>query len=220
MKLRPRIATALFVFIFGLAGSTVPARAGVHLWRVKEVFSNASGTIQFIELATCCGSTTEVATNGATVRSNSRTFTIPGNQAGSTLNKHLLLATSGFAALPGAPVPNYTIVDNFFSTTGDAISFATYDTLSFTAGMLPTNGTTSLNKDPNDATDTVFMAPNSPTNYADQTGSVSAGGPPAVPDGRSGTTPVTVVPTAPDGSSLQVSYDLASCNNGANRHIL
>jgi hypothetical protein len=39
-----------------LLGSA-PAFSGVHLWRVKEIFSNADGTIQFIELATCCGST-------------------------------------------------------------------------------------------------------------------------------------------------------------------
>jgi len=204
-----------------LFGSTVPTLSGVHLWRVKEIFSNADGTIQFIEIATCCGSTTENFLSGQALSSNSHSFSFPGNTAGSTLNKHVLLATSSFTGLPGAPVPDHIIVDNFFSTTADTVSFSVYDVMTFPAGSLPTDGTRSLNKDPNDLTDTKFTAINSPTNYADRTGTINAvTGPPGVPDGTGGTTPMTVAATTPDASTLRVSFDTTSCTNAADHHIL
>src|SRR5437773_5399248 len=220
MKPGPRMSRALACAVILLC-SSAPALSGVHLWRVEEVFSNADGTVQFIEMATCSGSTSEVFTGGQVLRSNANSFTFPANLSGSTLNKHILLATAAFAALPGAPTPDQIIVDHFFSTDTDTISFSVYDTLIFASGALPTDGVTSLNKDPNDATDTTFTAPNSPTNFADQTGSVNAaGGPPAVPDGTGGTTPMTVAALTRDGSSLRVSFDVASCTNAADHHIL
>ncbi len=204
-----------------LLGSSIPALSGVHLWRVKEIFSNADGTIQFIEIATCCGSTGENFLAGHTLSSNTSIFSFPGNTAGSTLNKHVLLATSGFAGLPGAPVPDHIIADNFFSTAADTISFSAYDTMTFPAGSLPTDGTRSLNKDPNDSADTRFIAINSPTNYADRTGTINAvTGPPGVPDGTGGTTPMTVAATTPAASTLRVSFDTTSCTNAADHHIL
>ena len=39
----------------------------------------------------------------------------------STSDKYLLLGTAAFAALPGAPAPDYIIVDNFFDTVEDTI---------------------------------------------------------------------------------------------------
>ena len=215
---RPSIAVFSFL---ALLSSMAPALAGVHLWRVKEIFSNADGTIQFIELATCCGSTGEIFVDSQVVSSNSHTFTFNGNLSGSTLNKHILLATSGFAALPGAPTPDHIIADNFFSTTADTLSFSVYDTLVFSAGQLPTNGVSSLNKDPNDASDTTFTASNSPTNFSDGTGSVNASsGPPGVPDGTAGTTPMTATPLNPDASNLQVSFAVGACTNAADHHLL
>lgn len=213
----PRVVACLVLLLC----ATAPAVGGVHLWRVKEIFSNASGTIQFIEIATCCGSTTENFLGGHVLQSNTHSFTFPSNVAGETLNKHVLLATSGFAALAGAPTPDHIIADNFFSTDADTITFSVYDTLVFPSGKLPTNGTTSLNKDPDDASDTTFAARNSPTNFADQTGVVTAvSGPPAVPDGSWGSTPMTVMSLAPDASTLRVSFDVTSCTNAAQHHIL
>jgi hypothetical protein len=220
MRHLPRLA-AILVCLAVLLLSSAPALSGVHLWRVKEIFSNADGTIQFIEIATCCGSTTEVFLGGQILRSNTSSFTFPSNVTGSTLNKHYLLATRGFTALAGAPTPDQIIADRFFSTTGDTISFGVYDTMIFTVGALPTDGTHSLNKDPNDATDTNVVGVNSPTNFAGQTGTVSVvTGPPGVPDGTGGTRPVTVVPLTADASSLQVSFDVQSCTNAADHQIL
>ena len=221
MRPRPWISWAVACAVV-LLFSSVPAVGGVHLWRISEIFSNASGTIQFIEMTTCCGSAGgEIFVGGQHLSSNSQVFIFPGNLTMTTANKHLLLATNGYAALPGAPAPDYIIPDNFFSTTSDTISFAVYDTLIFPAGAMPTDGAVSLNKNPEDATDTTFRAVNSPTNLHETTGTVSAvSGPPAVPDGTGGLRPVTVASLAPDGSSLQVSFDAAACANGADHHIL
>ena len=220
MKFHRRLPSALVCCLVLLLG-TVPAWSGVHLWRVKEIFSNPDGTIQFIEIATCCGSTTENFLGGQQLRSNTSTFTFPANVAGSTLNKHVLLATSAFAALPGAPTPDHIIPGNFFSINADTIAFAVYDTLIFSAGQLPTDGTMSLNKNPDDTGDVTFRTTNSPTNYAGQTGSVSTNpGPPGVPDGTGGTTPLTATPLDIDGATLRLAFDTRSCTGAAEHHIL
>ncbi len=217
---RARVArAALLVSVLG--AWIAPSHAGVHLWRIKEAFSSADGTIQFVEMATCCGSTVENAIGNKTLTSSTNTFTFPSNVTGSTLNKHILLATAGFAALPGAPAPDHIIPANFFSTAGDTLAFAPYDTMIFTGAQLPTDGVTSLNKDPNDNSDTLFTATNSPTNYSNQTGSVVVvSGPPAVPDGTGGTTPLQVTPDAADGSILALAFDISACTNVDDHHVV
>jgi hypothetical protein len=140
------------------------ALAGSHLWRFNEVFSNADGTIQFIEMVECCGATNEIGLNNKWIRSDST-----GNQydftanlpSGTTANKRILLATAGFAALPGAPTPDHIIVDGFFDTNGDTLRWWTYAPAvwSFSSGDLPTDGIESLNND-------LSTGCNSPTNYA------------------------------------------------------
>ena len=84
------------------------AQAAFHLWSFSEFFSNADGSVQFIEMV-AAGSGETVA-NGAQIRTTSgNTFSFPGNLTGNTLNKRLLIATSGFASIPGAVTPDFTL---------------------------------------------------------------------------------------------------------------
>jgi hypothetical protein len=46
---RLRLVTALVPLLF-LASTAPIAEASFHLWKVQEVFSNADGSVQFIEL--------------------------------------------------------------------------------------------------------------------------------------------------------------------------
>lgn len=196
--------------------ATPGALAGGHTWDVNEVFSNADGTIQFIELKETGGGAGEVATAGHQVTSNTSSFTIPSNVASPTSFRHILLGTAAFAALPGAPAPDYTIVANFFSINGDLIRYVPYDSLTFGAGVLPTDGLLSLGK-------AGVTAQNSPTNYANQTGSVNAAPPtppPGVPDGASGTTPMTVTALDLTGTSLEISWDTTTCSGASGFHIV
>ena len=93
---------------------------------------------------------------------------------GPTTNKFLLIATQAFADLPDAPTPDYIIpaesLPSFFSVNGDTIVYDIWDEFTFGAGVLPIDGINSL---------TFFFdtGPNSPTNYAGDTGSVDAGAP-------------------------------------------
>lgn len=167
-----RRTIALGVMCVGLVGIAGPrAMAGSHSWRINEIFSDADGTIQFIELKECCGMNNEVFLSGKYVSSQAtgNIFNFPGNLPCSncTANQHLLLATSAFAALPGAPAPDYIIPAGFFAIEADSLDYYFYDTFTFGAGELPTDCINSLH-------DGGSTGPNSPTNFAGETGSVVA----------------------------------------------
>ena len=168
-----------FLTVAALFVATDRAEAGSHLWDLSEIYSNADGTIQFIELfqptSACC----EVNMSGKWVRAlnTGNQFDFPTNLTGNTAFRHMLLATSGFAALPGAPPVDFILPDNFFATGGDTIELFLYDALSTPTIGLPLDGVNSLHKDP--ATGTWSIATNSPTNYDGTAGAVDAGGPTA-----------------------------------------
>ena len=81
----------------------------------------------------------------------------------------MLLATSGFGAIPGGATPNYTIPSNFFSVTGDTINFGPGANIR-TFASIPTDGVMSLNYT---ATGVLSITANSPRNHANQGMSVS-----------------------------------------------
>ena len=96
-----------FVISALVVGVAHTAIAGQHTWKVNEVFSNASGTIQFVELREGNGTPGEVNINGVTVTSTTKSFPIGGSPvAAPTSNKFFLIATPAFAALSGAPTPD------------------------------------------------------------------------------------------------------------------
>lgn len=196
------------VVALGLAGLLFDsANAASHLWRINEMFSNADGTVQFIELKECCGGSAEHGLFGKSVTSQTtgRVLNFPANLTGDTSGKHLLIGTAAFAALPGAPAPDYIVPNKqcvggsnpgvscplgtectgggncrtFFSIVADTIRYApaqSYDTFTYGAGSIPTDGINSL-KMTNFATHTFTnTTPNTPTNYNDDTGSVDAAG--------------------------------------------
>ena len=66
-----RLAFALGLWATCHAG---PALAGIHTWDVNEVFSNAAGTIQFVELWEAAGGATEVNVGNGSISSNTQTF--------------------------------------------------------------------------------------------------------------------------------------------------
>lgn len=157
--------------------------AGSHLWRVNEVFSSADGSIQFIELHECCGAPAENFIGGHNMFCDvtGGNYVFPAHLVGNTANRYLLLATAGFAALPGAPTPDHIIPANFFEKNGDTIRYSTsanYDFFTFTAGQLPIDGVNAIHLT-NFTPDQFMTGVNSPTNYAGQTGSVNVG--PQVP---------------------------------------
>jgi hypothetical protein len=154
----------------------VPFSAGAafHRWKITEVYSNASGSVQYVEFYDIFNS--EHLLSGHTLQSTTppaMSFTFPSNLSStSTANQHMLVATPGFASLPGAVTPDYTLSAwNFFATAADTLNFAAgFDTITWTADQLPTNGIDALHED-YDGTNR-HTGPNSPTNFAGQVGSL------------------------------------------------
>ena len=128
-------------FLLLMLGLTFPAVASHHSWQIVEVFSNADGTLQFIEWKadagnhnslSCCDM---VATNTST--GDTQLFR-PSNISGSQTDDYYLFATSGFAEVYGI-VPDQIIPDGFLTTTAGSVRYN--NTLSWSS--LPTDGVNS-----------------------------------------------------------------------------
>ena len=173
-----------FAIVVCLYASTAPRPcfAIFHLWDIKEVFSNSDGTVQFIELFTTAAGETDLDHHPITATSDGNvvTFTLDHNVAAPTTNKHLLLATAGFAALAGGVTPDFTpLPANFFNPNAASISinFAGVDTVTFSGSALPKDGVTSLTDQTPAGVQNLVAGVNSPTNFAGTAGSINVSAP-------------------------------------------
>lgn len=205
--------------------ATPEARAGAHTWDVWEVFSNADGSVQFVEIHETNGGNTEIGIGGHMMISNpsGKTYTIQTTLPPTTGLKFFLIATPGFAALPGAPTPDEIVPAGSLllaQATDSSMAYSPFDTATWTAGTLPLDGIHSLTRTA--VGSAMVSAVNSPTNYAGATGSVDASGSgslPGIPDGTTGQ-PLRVSKVAADGSTLSVSWDTTTCTGGVDNQIL
>jgi serralysin len=170
-----KAALAIFSAGIGLLGAS-SAHATFHEWKIDQVYSNASGSVQYIEFQQPSFIVdderflTEASLSDSALGHN---YAFPTNLPSAPVaNQHFLVATPGYAALPGVPAADYVLPSNdFFSTAGDTITYAGgIDSLTFAAGQLPTDGTNSLHR----AWGSTLLTsgPNSATNFAGQSGSV------------------------------------------------
>ena len=216
--------------LVALLGAGLPAPAAFHLWHVKEVFSNADGSVQFIELFN--SSSGESLVGGQTLRAYSdgviKDFVIPGNLPGSpsTANTHFLVATPGFDSLPGGVAPDFTLPDPgvsgpFFNpnATNITITFVgSGDSLMFSGALLPKDGFNSLT-DVNASgippgTPNIQVTSNTPTRFPNVAGQIDLRTP----------TPVLTIeavppafvrllwPTNPPGFDLECNTNLLTTN--------
>ena len=162
----PRRVTRYAVIGVAVVMLLTPAQAAFHLWTIREIYSDASGNLQFIELFTTSGSEQfvigqqiVVANVGNTV---THSLTVPANLAGSTANRALLFGTASLQAA-GAPAPDFIIPNGFLFPAGGSISFFGANSGSYSA--LPIDGIQSRIW-------TGGNQVNSPQNYAGQIGTV------------------------------------------------
>jgi len=145
---------------------TSPSQAAFHLWSLREVYTDSSGSLQFIEFFCPFGANQFVGGQQISVAnvggSVTHTFTIPSNLPGDTLNHAFLIGTAGINGA-GGPTPNYTIPSNFLFAGGGTINFFGQNSGVYSA--LPTDGV--LSRTWGDGN-----APNSPQNFAGQSGMV------------------------------------------------
>ncbi len=148
-----------------------PAHAAFHLWFLSEVYTNASGTLQFIELTTTQNNQQFISGQSISVsnigNSLTNTYNITLNSGSPTANHKLLFGTAGLTAA-GGPTPDYIIPNGFLFSAGGSISYfgegtGSYAPLSYSA--LPTDGYLSRTWGGGNAL-------NSPTNFAGATSPV------------------------------------------------
>jgi len=169
------IVTALSRVLM-LACVSGSAGASFHTFQIDELYSSADGSIQFIELHEAFGVGGQQFLAGHSLTSaqgaTTRSYTFPANLPDAlTAGKRVLIATPAFAAL-GLVAPDFIVSGPFLFPGGGTINYAGVDSVTYPA--LPSDGVSSLGR-----SGATFK--NSPTNYAGQTGSISAGPPaPAV----------------------------------------
>jgi hypothetical protein len=158
-----------------IALAPLSAGAAQHLWRFKEVYTNSTGSVQYIEMYSASDGQGVLGNHviKVTVGAVSKTYVFPAGLAGSTFERHLLIATPGFSNVPGFVTPDYTLPCGPFipvNATGTiTIEFGVsgqlpYDTISFNASTLPLDGTNSLNDSDLTTGQNLSSATNTPTN--------------------------------------------------------
>jgi serralysin len=142
------------------------AHAAHHLWALTEIYSNASGSTQFVEMF--CPDANEQGLGPFTLASTTHSINFVTNlPSAATANTWVLAATSNFAGLPGGITPDYIIPANFFPTGGGTINYAS-GTNTWNYGVVPTDGVNALQRNGSSST-------NSPHNFAGASGSVNLG---------------------------------------------
>ena len=125
-----------------LSFAATHAYAEFHSYQIEQLYSNASGTVQFIVMHEAQGMGAEQFWSGHTLTSTrpgaTQSFTFPANlpvgnacdpyygctsaAPSSTANTRVLIATQGFADL-GLVAPDYTIPNGFLATAGGTINY-------------------------------------------------------------------------------------------------
>ncbi len=174
-KLFTQICLASILLV--ASGSAI---ATFHLWQIKELYSDAGGTVQFIKLTALAGGQQFIG--GRTITSSqagvTRSFTFPTDLAGdtaivtggdngygscgvygtmcTTTYKSFLIGTQGFAAL-NIVQPDYIVPNGFLFTSNGTVNYAGVDVVSYVS--LPLDGRMSLKRDGS-------VSINSPINFA------------------------------------------------------
>jgi hypothetical protein len=183
MKPSLRWVLAPTLALFGSA-----AWAEFHTYQIEKIFSNASGTVQYVVMHESAGASAEYFWAGNRITSTvPMSYTFPNDlpvtapppmcnpyygcitavmpAVASTADTRVLIATAGFAAL-GIVTPDYVVPNGFVPVGGGTINYAGVDQVTF--GPLPTDGVTAIDR--NGA-----KIPNVATNFAGQSAAVAPG---------------------------------------------
>ena len=166
---RRAAATCAATMLFMLAPM---ADASFHLWKINEIYSDASGNVQYIEFFTDSASQ-EFLTNAnfsgglqASQGGSTHTYSFPTDLSTaqhSTQNQKFLVATQGFADL-NIVTPDYVVPNGFLFAPNGTIALMGADSVTY-AG-LGSNGTKAIDR-------LGSMVATTPTNFAGATGCVS-----------------------------------------------
>ncbi|MDE2210773.1 MAG: hypothetical protein KGJ99_13690 [Betaproteobacteria bacterium] len=178
MRLGLRLFTVAIAAMLALVSSV--ASATFHTFRIEEIYSDASGTVQYVVLHESQGMDGQNLLAGHSFTSTqfgiTKTFTFPNDLPGGscsyyggcslspTANKRVLIASQGFAAL-GLVTPDYVIPNGFLAINDGTINYAGVDQVTYTT--LPTDGVHAIDRNGN-------LVQNVATNFAGNSASVPA----------------------------------------------
>ena len=160
------------------------AYAEFHTYQIEQLYSNVSGTVQYILMHEVQGLPAEYFWMGNKLTSThagaTQTFTFPANlplgmacnpyygcgyaAPSSTANTRVLIATQGFADLGLIP-PDYVIPNGFLATTNGTINYAGVDQVTYAS--LPTDGVNAIGR-------SGAPTPNVTSNFSGQTASIQS----------------------------------------------
>jgi hypothetical protein len=135
------------------------AGASFHLVSITEVYSDASGNVQYVVLQALTGGQQFLAGRhiATSQGASTHTFTFPANLPGDTVGRKFLIATQAFADL-GLVTPDYVVPNGFFFQTNASVNYG--DGASTVAyGSLPTDGIHAIDRLGN-------VVKTTPTNFA------------------------------------------------------
>jgi Ca2+-binding RTX toxin-like protein len=144
-----------------------------HLYHINEVYSNASGTIQYVEFVGDAAGQNLWAGHSLISSSTGnpeRTFALSNLPSSATAGKSVLIATQGYADLAAAsggllPAPDFIVANNFFYTENGTIAVAGMDSITY--AELPVDGVHAING-------SGAIVDNSPKNFDNITGAIAA----------------------------------------------
>jgi hypothetical protein len=164
---RMNAAVRLFHLLVAAGALLVSQSAGAsfHIMQIKEVYSNASGNVQYVVLQALAGG--QQFLNGRTITatqgSSTHTFTFPNNLPGDTTNRKVLIATKGFADLQ-IVTPDYVVQNGFLFQNNGTINYAGADIMSYPS--LPADSIHAIDRSGS-------IVATAPTNFAGVTSSIA-----------------------------------------------
>ena len=160
-----------------LGAASGAANASYHLWQLKQLYSSADGSVQYIQLQAYASMQQFIRNHTITVTQGSTTHTfripsdLPGDTSSSMMDdsgygyympmmsyKSMIIATQGFANL-NMVAPDYIMPNGFLFTSGTAVVNWGEGADTFAYSSLPTDGSHALSRNGGivDAIATNFM---------------------------------------------------------------
>lgn len=165
--------------------ATGPVTNNFHLYDINEVYTNADGSVQFIELYTTSTGQQVLDPHTITLQllaspfTTQSTFGFPGDgpsPTGGTTHQHLLIGTANLTTLYGV-TPDFVLTANFLNVTNGfsnrRLNFGE-NTDIVNLNMLPTDGIASLDALRGNTSVTAFQVNTfaTPTNWANVTATI------------------------------------------------
>lgn len=174
MKIRSSLCKVSFLVVAAFV-AVFPVSANFHTWKVNEIYSNADGSVQFIEMKEGSGLNGQQFLPGHSIicitPSGTNRFNFPANLPSSaTANKFFVIGTSNLVSMPGGLKPDYmfTNAGPFLSLTVGTVNFGIgNDIIAYTNP--PTDGSGSMIRS---GAVLVAVATNQPISFAPATNSL------------------------------------------------